>query len=233
MTDVHVIGFAGPDGSGKSTLLQATATHARGEGLRVCTIYLYGCIVCRHGRPPRRLSNAVSGRGTIALETPEKASRLPPSLLQRLHAHADTTELALRLKIAIWRIGRKHSSERSPALLLTDRTPLDALVKHDLPEDAFAMRRLQRLLRQFTTVVLLDARGDVLSQRDGEHTTRGLELTRTSYQRWSTGRPTVQALPTLGRSSQQLARALIAAIRNRDTDSEGRAAIDGSGPAGA
>ncbi len=229
MTDVHIIGFSGPDGSGKSTLLKATAAHARGEGLPVFTIYLYGCIVCRHGRPPRRLRNVVSGRGTIALETPEKASRLPPSALQRLHAHADTTELALRLKIALWRIGLKRRSDRSPVLLLTDRTPLDALVKHDLPEDAFAMRRLQRLLHQFTTVVLLDAGGDVLSQRDGEHTTRGLELTRTSYQRWSTGRRTVQALPTQGRSSQQLACALIAAIRNRDTESQGRAPIDGPG----
>lgn len=229
MTDIRIIGFSGPDGSGKSTLLKDTAARAHSEGLPVFTIYLYGCVVCRRGRLPRRLRNTVSGRGTIALETSEKSNRLPPSALQRLHAHADTTELALRLKIALWRIRRTRRSDRCPVLLLTDRTPLDGLVKHDLPEDAYAVRRLQRLLQQFTTVVLLDAGGDVLSQRDGEHTTRGLELTRTSYQRWSTGRGPVLALSTQGRSSQQLACALIAAIRDRDTESEGQARIDGSG----
>jgi len=229
MTDIHIIGFSGPDGSGKSTLLKDTAAYAHSEGLSVFTIYLYGCVVCRHRRPPRWLRNTVSGRGTIALETPEKASRLPPSVLQRLHAHADTTELAMRLKSALWRIKRKRRSVRSPVLLLTDRSPLDALVKHDLPEDAFAVRRLQRLLQQFTTVVLLDAGGDVLSQRDGEHTTRGLELTRTSYQHWSTGRGPVLALSTQGGASHQLPCALIAAICNRDTQSEGQPQIDGSG----
>lgn len=217
MTDVRLIGFSGPDGAGKSSLLAAAAAHAASAGLPVHTIYLYGCLACRNLWVPAWLRRAAGAHGTHTPQRPGEAPRprRRPSRLQHLHAHLDTTELGVRLRLARWRAGHRGDG---PVVLLADRTPLDALVKHDLPADAPAVRRLHHHLRCFTVIALLDAPGDVLSRRDGEHTAAGLELTRSAYRRWAAAVPAVITLSTQTRAAAQLAGEVLghAGVRGRN-----------------
>lgn len=201
---VTVVGISGPDGAGKSSLQRAMADAAVTRGMAVHTTYLYGCVVCRHLHLSGRLAGALSSPGTPG------AGRLPPAgrpgPWQRIHALIDTAELALRLRIAVIRAGRVGQRR---ALLLTDRGPLDAVVKHDPPETGLTARWLRALAGRYAAITLLDAPGAVLSARDGEHAAAGLEAARESYRRWSARLPRVRILSTEATGSRDLAPAVL------------------------
>jgi hypothetical protein len=180
---VTVIGLSGPDGSGKSTLLGVTADVAGRRGLAVRTTYLYGCLLCRNVRLPGALRSAGASPGTLALQRADG----PVGTARRhlVHAGIDTAELALRLALERRRAAREGHARRTDVLVLTDRTPLDALVKHEPPVRGLTARWLRRLSRRYSAIVLLDARSESLARRDGEHSAGGLEHARSGYRRWS------------------------------------------------
>jgi hypothetical protein len=219
---VTVVGFSGPDGSGKSTLQRAVADAAAARGAPVHTVYLYGCVACRNLRLPGRLPRAVSSPGTAALEWPDAAHRVRPSRWQRIHAAIDTAELALRLRLACHVAGRTARRAGRDALVLTDRTPLDTLVKHDPPEGGRLTQRLHVLGGRYATIALLDAGSEVLSARDGEHAAAGLERARDGYRRWSGRLSGVRTVSTQASSPDELARAVLDDILGRDTGSAHR-----------
>lgn len=194
-----IVGISGPDGAGKSSLQRALADAAVARGVAVRTTYLYGCVACRNLRLPGRLAGAVSSPGAVGVGRSGRAGR--SSLWQWMHALIDTAELALRLGLA--RRGRRYS------VLLTDRSPLDAVVKHDPPAAGLTARWLRALAGHYAAIVLLDAPADVLSARDGEHAAAGLESARESYRRWSARLPGVRIRSTEATGSDELARAVL------------------------
>jgi hypothetical protein len=177
--------------------------------MRVHTVYLYGCVACRNVGVPGFLRRTVSSPGTVALERPDSADRVRSSRWQRLHAAIDTVELSLRLHLACRRAGRTARQERCDVLVLTDRTPLDALVKHDLPEHSWTAQRLQTLGGRYAAIALLDAGSDVLAARDGEHAAAGLERARDTYRRRSGRMAGVRTVSTQATSSDGLAREVL------------------------
>jgi energy-coupling factor transporter ATP-binding protein EcfA2 len=216
---VTVVGFSGPDGSGKSSLLTATAGAADHRGVPVHTTYLYGCVACRNLRLQGPLPRAVWSPGTVALEWPGAPSPAQPSRWHRIHAAIDTAELAVRLQLACHRAGRTARRAHSDVLVLTDRTPLDTLVKHDPPEGGWITQRLHVLGKRYASIALLDAGSDVLSARDGEHAAAGLERTRDNYRRWSGRMTGVRTVSTQAASAEELAREVLDHVLGRGAGS--------------
>lgn len=162
---VRLVGVSGPDGSGKTTLVAALRGEAEVERARVISVHPYGCVICRRWPVP-------SGNGTEAVD----GQAVLPAAAQRAHAMLDAAELDLRIFAArAWLRLRGIAHGGRPALVITDRTPLDTLAKHSAAGPRVT-RRLRDLARRYDRILLLDADGEVLAQRDGEHSLG--ELTR-------------------------------------------------------
>ena len=184
----QVIGLAGPDGSGKSTTVRIVREQLSADGAAVASTYGYGCFVCRRMRP-RAEAPGSSGSGSRR------------ALWVRAHALIDAIELGVRLLAARQRAGVKARRRRVdgygrpvPRIVVTDRSPLDGLVKYDLPPGALASRCFMALARRYRAIVVLDAPAEVLAQRDAEHPADQLERVRATFARWRAGLPNVVAL---------------------------------------
>jgi hypothetical protein len=86
----------------------------------------------------------------------------------------DALELWLRLRAP----GRAD-------LFLTDRSPLDALVKHDPGPGSGAARFLFKLLGRYDRVFWVDAEPEIAAERDGEHSPAEIESARGRFSTWS------------------------------------------------
>jgi hypothetical protein len=176
-----LVGVAGPDGSGKSTLA-ATMARSRARGVRLDpVVYLYGCAVCRRW-PGRPLS--------AGLEI-ERRTGWHRRRLRSLHAIVDAAEMTARLLIAM-----AFACAARNELVVTDRTPLDALVKHDLGPRSAAGRWYLALARRYRTLLWLDADPATLFTRDGEHPQAELAAARTRFADWARRVPNVVRLET-------------------------------------
>jgi hypothetical protein len=107
----------------------------------------------------------------------------------RAHAVVDATELLVRLFLA---------ARRRPAVLLTDRSPLDGLVKHaSFAGPGTVAGRLYRLAaRRYRRIALLDAPAAVLAARDREHDEQTLEQLRQRFREAAAELPNVKLVPS-------------------------------------
>jgi hypothetical protein len=162
---VRLVGVSGPDGAGKTTLVRALRGEAEFEQARVVSFHPYGCVICRRWPvPDNRIDDPGASPARSALR----------SLALRGHAIVDAAELNLRIAAArTWL--RLRGDADHPALVITDRSPLDALAKHSAAGPRVTHWILGLALR-YDRILLLDADGDVLAERDGDHS--GGELAR-------------------------------------------------------
>src|SRR5205807_4685457 len=153
---------------------------AGGNGL---ALYLYGCAVCRRwtGRPLSSPARSVEDHHAARVRR----------LLRSSHALLDAAEMTVRLLAGV---SRARVARRD--LVITDRTPLDALVKHDPPPRSLAGRWYLALARGYRTLLWLDASPAVLAARDGEHPMSELAALRDGFARWAQMLPNVVRLDT-------------------------------------
>jgi hypothetical protein len=167
---VRLLGVSGPDGSGKTTLVSALRAEAERRGVRVVSMHPYGCVICR--RWP------VSANGA-SVDDVHSLSGLS-TVIQRLHVFLDAAELSLRIHLArgwLANAGAAHLVPAgAPALVVTDRSPLDALAKHYTHASPAAGRWLLRLARGYDLIVVLDADPKRLAARDRDHLHNAEEL---------------------------------------------------------
>lgn len=158
---VRMVGVSGPDGAGKTTLVAALRGEAEEERARVVSLHPYGCVLCRRWPLP---DHRHEEHGETA--TPKTALR---SFALRGHAIVDAAELNLRIVAArTWMRLRGVGDGGPPAIVITDRSPLDALAKHS-GAGPRVTRWILGLARRYDRILLLDADGEVLAERDGEH----------------------------------------------------------------
>ncbi|MFF9208772.1 MULTISPECIES: glycosyltransferase [unclassified Streptomyces] len=140
-----LVAVSGPDGTGKSTLVRQAVSALRGHGYTVARTYCYGCVLCRRypGRP-RSLRNA----GPVPR---------PERRIDALHARVDAAETALRLAVARLLTALRG---RRPAVILSDRGPLDSLAKFDPPAGSRTAALFERLARAYDLTLLLGVDGD-------------------------------------------------------------------------
>ncbi|MFF9171214.1 MULTISPECIES: glycosyltransferase [unclassified Streptomyces] len=143
--DPLLVAVSGPDGTGKSTLVRQAVSALRGQGYTVARTYCYGCVLCRRypGRP-RSLRNA----GPVPR---------PERRIDALHARVDAAETALRLAVARLLTALRG---RRPAVILSDRGPLDSLAKFDPPAGSRTAALFERLARAYDLTLLLGVDGD-------------------------------------------------------------------------
>jgi glycosyltransferase involved in cell wall biosynthesis len=175
-----VVAISGPDGSGKSGLTRRLATTLRQRGCQVTTAHCYGCFACR----------AVNRHGTAGPGGPADRWRWP----RLAHAAVDAAELAARLAWA--RLLARLRAGARPAVVLTDRGPLDGLAKFDLPRSSPAVAPFRWLAGRYDLTLLLDAPAEVLAARDREHSPGELAVWQERYRRWARHVPRVHRLDT-------------------------------------
>jgi glycosyltransferase involved in cell wall biosynthesis len=168
------IGVSGPDGAGKSTLVDGIARALRDRGFHAVTAYCYGCVGCRQFRSARRAHD------DQARSHRHFAGAKP---LDRGHSLLDAAELSLRLAAA--RFKARMMARGRPSVVVTDRAPLDGLVKFDPRPRSLAAAVFSRLSSAYDTTLLLDATPEMLSRRDREHPVEQLAADRDSYRRWA------------------------------------------------
>jgi hypothetical protein len=193
---VRVVGVSGPDGAGKSTLVAEVRRRAEQRGGSVRTVYLYGCVACRRART----------RPAAPGSREEEPSAIF-SLLRNTHALLDGFELAVRLVLASGAIGRRRRT--GPRLILTDRSPLDGLAKHDPSPRSPAARLYIGLARRYQRIFLLDASADVLAERDAEHPERELDRWRVRFLRWAARVDETMRIDSASRSTPELAEQIL------------------------
>jgi hypothetical protein len=185
-----VLGLSGPDGAGKTTLQHRVHKALVADGLTVHLGYGYGCFLCRRINRPSGVAGAACAQGAppndqSSRQRPAPARRgtfsATAHLLRTTHGHVDALELTGRLLVL--RLAAPKSRPRS--VILTDRGPLDGLAKHDPPPGSTLARQYLRAAATYDAIVVLDAPGDVLAQRDGEHSPEELEHWRLLYRRWA------------------------------------------------
>lgn len=195
---VLTVGISGPDGSGKSTLAAGLADALRRRGRRARVVHLYGCVVCRRARsrPPRVSAPRASLGGVVT------------RLVAALHALVDALELWLRLRAARASLRRTGIEAMGPAVLVTDRSPLDALAKFDPPPLGRVAAAWLALARGFDRIVALDAPAVTLAARDGEHSVEEMLGWRERFAAWSARLPGVVVRPAAGPAETTLATVL-------------------------
>ncbi|MEU0201163.1 MULTISPECIES: glycosyltransferase [unclassified Streptomyces] len=175
---------SGPDGAGKSSLVGRMATHLRGHGYTVATQYCYGCVICR------RLPQRIRSRFIASPGKPRSIASRIGTLAGRLHGWVDVAELTAVLAGATV---RAHLTSRGgPAAVVTDRGPLDGLVKFAPAPGSRLAAAFARLAATYEITLLLDAEPEVLAQRDGEYATGPLRKFRDRYRQWATRLPSVR-----------------------------------------
>lgn len=92
----------------------------------------------------------------------------------------------MRLALAKARARRHTDDGTAASVVLSDRSPLDGLAKHDPRAGSVAERAYARMATSYEVIAWLDAPPDVLAARDKEHAPRELERQRDAFARWAT-----------------------------------------------
>ncbi|GAA2769132.1 glycosyltransferase family 4 protein [Streptomyces indiaensis] len=175
---------SGPDGAGKSSLVSRMTTDLRAHGYAVTTRYCYGCVVCR------RLPQRMRSRFTASPGKPGSPCSGIGAWVGRMHGWVDAAALAAGLTRARGRA--RLASRGRPAAVVTDRGPLDGLVKIDPAPGSRLVAAFARLARTYQVNLLLDAEPAVLAERDGEYPSSALANCRDRYRQWAARLPSVR-----------------------------------------
>jgi hypothetical protein len=194
----RLVGISGVDGSGKTSLAARCVRHCEAAGGRPVAVYVYGCVVCRRwgGRPLSGTGAATGGTGRLV------------AVARTLHAHLDAGEMTLRLVGAVLTSGWRGGA--SP--VITDRSPLDGLVKHDPPPGSLVARWYLGVARRYDALLWLDGDCETLAARDREHTAVQLADARAGFGRWSARLPNVTRIDTTGAAASDVARLACASL---------------------
>lgn len=222
-----MVGISGPDGSGKSGLVAELLRRFSATDPPVARIYVFGCVMCRN-LPARFAPRAMTRRG---LDRPKpdtdrvrtsSPGHLIVNTLRTLHGLVDAGELAVRLWAARRRAeslrsrgpGPLGSEARVAPIVLTDRSPLDGLVKFAPSPGSAIDRAYRRLGKSYGLVILLEAPADVLAQRDLDHGPEVLADMATRFERFRSRLDRVVRLETANRTLAEVADRAEGAIRS-------------------
>ncbi|WP_426362522.1 glycosyltransferase [Streptomyces sp. E-08] len=197
-----LVAVSGPDGAGKSSLTRRLATLLRERGVTVVTTHCYGCFLCRwFPVPPRARETGAPGGDRWARRASDPERR--GSRRRRAHAFLDAGELAARISVARLLVrARAHGGQ---AVVVTDRGPLDGLVKFDLPASSPAAASFRRIAGRYGLTLLVETGPETLRGRGWEEIAGPPTVWWARYRSWS------RRLPGIARLDGERAPSLVAA----------------------
>ncbi|MFF5766270.1 glycosyltransferase [Streptomyces tanashiensis] len=196
-----LVAVSGPDGAGKSSLVRRLATLLRERGVTVVSTHCYGCLVCRwFPVPPHVRETGEPGEDEWARRASDPERRGPR--LRRAHAFLDAGELAARIAGA--RLLVRARARGGQAVVVTDRGPLDGLVKFDLPASSGAASAFRRIADGYGLTLLLETGPEALRGRGWEETAGPPTAWWARYRNWS------RRLPRIARLDGERAPSLVA-----------------------
>ncbi|MFE0642975.1 glycosyltransferase [Streptomyces sp. NPDC058877] len=182
-----LVAVSGPDGAGKSSLVRRLRTLLGQRGFSVVAPHCYGCVLCRRFPVPPRAAEEPDGGGRARRATdPEHRD----SRLRRAHAFVDAGELATRVAAA--RMLARARGGR--AVVVTDRGPLDGLVKFDLSAGSGPAAVFRRTARRYDLTLLLETGPEVLRGRGWEEVAGPPTVWWARYRSWSRRLPGITRL---------------------------------------
>ncbi|MFI8520703.1 glycosyltransferase family 4 protein [Streptomyces sp. NPDC085481] len=184
-----LVAVSGPDNAGKSSLVRGLAGLLRQRGFAVTTVHCYGCVLCRPFPVPPRVTDEGEPGETGNDQWVRRSTRPERrgSWFRRAHAFVDAGELALRIRAArLWVTLRARGR---PTLVLTDRGPLDGLVKFDLPPGRGAARSFARIAEDYDLTLVLETCPDTLAGRGWEDATGSPAAWWARYRAWAARLP--------------------------------------------
>ncbi|MER7952202.1 glycosyltransferase [Streptomyces sp. NPDC096079] len=190
-----LVAVSGPDGAGKSSLVRRLSTLLRERGVTVVTTHSYGCFLCRRFPVPPRASETDGPGGdewARRASDPERRG----SRLRRAHAFLDAGELTARITTArlLARARARRRGRAAPAVVVTDRGPLDGLVKFDLPASSGAAAVFRRIADGYGLTLLMETGPETLRGRGWEEIAGPPTVWWARYRSWSRRLPGIERL---------------------------------------
>ncbi|MFF3757069.1 glycosyltransferase [Streptomyces sp. NPDC002185] len=173
-----LVAVSGPDGAGKSSLVRRLSTLLRERGVTTVTTYGYGCFLCRRFPAPPRAREDGDRRARRATDPEALASRAHAA-----HAFLDAGELAARLTSA--RLLARVRAHGGQAVVVTDRGPLDGLVKFDPPASSGAAAAFRRIAGRYGLTLLVETGPETLRARGWEESAGPPTAWWARYRTWS------------------------------------------------
>ncbi|MFI8911426.1 glycosyltransferase [Streptomyces sp. NPDC053513] len=149
-----LVAVSGPDTAGTASLVRRLAALLRERGVTVVVLPCHGCLLCRRlPAPPHVRKTAEPGRSAWARRATDPERRGPWP--RRVHASLDAAELAARIAVA--RLLARSRARGGRAVVLTDRGPLDELVRFGLPAVAGGAAGFRRVARGYGLTLLVES----------------------------------------------------------------------------
>ncbi|MFI9115930.1 glycosyltransferase family 4 protein [Streptomyces venezuelae] len=213
-----LVAVSGPDGAGKSSLVGRLSALLAERGLTVVALHCYGCFLCRRFPVPPRVSEPEEpGGGEWARRAGDPERR--GSGLRRAHAFLDAGELSARIALA--RLRARRRARGGDAVVLTDRGPLDGLVKFDLPAGAPAASAFRRVADRYGLTLLVETGPETLRGRGWEEVAGPPTVWWARYRSWSRRLPRITRLDGERPASRVATEALdriLEAVRERESE---------------
>lgn len=186
--DPLLVGVSGPDRIATTSLISGMVPLLRKSGIEVVCSDCSGCLICRRfpgcAKHPWRSDPTEAGRPRIGALT-GVTSRFG-TLLDAVHARLDAAEIRARTGMARLR-ANVRSRGRRPAVVLTERGPLDALARFDPPDGSRRDALFRRLADSYdVTLALAPAHGASTETRsEGAPDLEDSYNCQERYRRWS------------------------------------------------
>ncbi|MFD0071731.1 glycosyltransferase [Streptomyces sp. NPDC127166] len=233
MTSVRgplVVAVSGPDDAGTSSLVRRLAVLLRERGVTVLALPCRGCFLCRRLPVPPRVRDAGEpGRDAWARRATDPERRGPWP--RRAHALLDAGLLASRITVA--RLRARARARGGQAVVLTDRGPLDGLVRFGLPATSRAAAAFRRIADGYGLTLLVETGPGTLRARGREEATGPSARWWDRCRSWSRGLPRVTRLDGGGAPSLVAEAALIRILDTMRERERAAAAVPERGTAGA
>ncbi|MGW8762571.1 glycosyltransferase family 4 protein [Streptomyces sp. NPDC055815] len=177
-----LVAVSGPDDAGTSSLVRRLGGLLRERGVTVVTVHCHRCFLCRRLPVPPRVRATGKPGGDVWARRASDPERRGPRL-RRAHAFLEAAELTARITAA--RLFARARAHGGRAVVVTDRGPLDGLVRFDPPASSRTASAFRRIAAGYALTLLVETGPGTRLGRGREETGGPSTARWRRYRSWS------------------------------------------------